>query len=49
MGERGSVLVPGEPGRPEWAATRVLEQVQGLLLRLVQESERVLREWKHLV
>ena len=44
MGERGSVLVHQKRGHPGWAATRVLEQVQGLLLRLVQESERGLRE-----
>ena len=42
-------MVLREPGRLGWAATQVLEQVQGLLLRLVQESERVLREQKHLV
>ena len=49
MGERGSVLVPREQGRPGWAATQVLEQVQELLRRLVQEPERVLREQGHLV
>ena len=49
MGERGSVLVPREPGCPGWAATRVLEQVRELLRRLEQEPERVLREQGYLV
>ena len=42
-------MVPREPGRPGWAATRMWEQVQELLRRLVQEPERVLREQGHLV
>jgi len=50
MGERGSVLVPREPGRrPGWVATQVLELVRELLRRLEQEPERVLREQGYLV
>ena len=49
MGERGQVLVPREPGRPGWAATRVLEQVRERMRRLEQEPVRVLREQGHLV
>jgi hypothetical protein len=49
MGERGSVLVPREQGRPGWAATQVLEQVRELLRRLEQEPERVLQEQGYLV
>ena len=49
MGERGSVLVPREPGRPGWAVTRVWEQVQELLRRSEQEPGRVRRAQEHLV
>ena len=49
MGERGSVLVPREPGLPGWAATRVLEQVRKRMRRLEQEPERALREQGYLV
>ena len=47
MGERGSVLVRWEPGRPGSAATQVLQQVRELLRR--SEQERVRREQEHLV
>ena len=49
MGERDLVLVPLEPGHPERAATRVLEEVRERMRRLEQEPERVLREQGHLV
>ena len=49
MGERGSVLVPREPGCLGWAATRVLEQGRELLRRLEQEPERALRDQGYLV